>query len=419
MKLFKNVLLVTILILGLTAGTFANGLNLNGMGTKAISMGGAFIGLADDFSAVYWNPAGLTQLKKTNFTLFSSFIIPTGTYEYAPAGIDMETESAVHIAPALSFFKPVSENLVIGLAAYATAGSGAEWNGSDLVPFNPMVQLGDTTPYTWKSQVGALAISPVAAFKVGDSLSIGLSLNIIYGMIDMKRPAMGQYTEKLNGIGFGATIGLMYKLSDAFSFGLTYKTPFKVKAEGDATMSGMAAMQMPTESVATREVTWPMWLGGGIAIKPMDKLTITFDVQYTNWAKLDTIPMIFDEAIWKMDMGTGSLEDGSAFTLHWDDAIQIRGGMEYLLSDSFAIRAGYYNDPGPSPANTLNILLPSITYNVFCVGIGYKTEKMNLDIGFEYLDGTDRDAVMDIGEAMPGTHGMSMMVPTIAFTYKF
>jgi len=36
----------------------ANGLSLNGLGSKAVSMGGAFIGLADDFSLVYWNPAG-------------------------------------------------------------------------------------------------------------------------------------------------------------------------------------------------------------------------------------------------------------------------------------------------------------------------------------------------------------------------
>ena len=417
MKIFKNVLLVTILVLGLTIGAFANGLNLNGMGTKAISMGGAFIGLADDYSAVFWNPAGLTQLKESNLSVTSAFIIPTGTYEYAPAGINMETESAIFPAPALTYFKPVSDRLVIGLAAYATAGSGAEWDGNQLIPFNPMIQAGDTTAYTWKSKVGGITFSPVLAYKFSDALSIGVTLNLVYGMVDMDRPAMGQYSEKLDGIGFGATVGLLFKPSDIISVGFTFKAPHKVKVTGDAEMTGLAAMGMPAESGATREVTWPMWIGGGIALKPMDKLTITFDVQYTNWGELDKIPMEFDEAIWKMDMGAGSLEDGSAFTLHWEDAIQIRGGIEYLLSDSLALRAGFYNDPGPSPATTLNIMLPSITYNVVTVGFGYTSEKIDLDLGFEYLKGTDRDA--EGMEAMPGTHGMDMLVPTVSFTYKF
>jgi len=33
-----------------------------GIGARAISMGGAFTAVANDASAVYWNPTGLTQL---------------------------------------------------------------------------------------------------------------------------------------------------------------------------------------------------------------------------------------------------------------------------------------------------------------------------------------------------------------------
>lgn len=34
-----------------------------GLGVRADSMGGAFIALADDWTDIYWNPAGLGQLK--------------------------------------------------------------------------------------------------------------------------------------------------------------------------------------------------------------------------------------------------------------------------------------------------------------------------------------------------------------------
>jgi len=38
-----------------------------GFGAKSIAMGSAFISVADDYSAAYWNPAGLAQIKKMEF----------------------------------------------------------------------------------------------------------------------------------------------------------------------------------------------------------------------------------------------------------------------------------------------------------------------------------------------------------------
>jgi len=35
-----------------------------GVGSRAMSMGGAYTGVADDYSAIYWNPAGLGQIRR-------------------------------------------------------------------------------------------------------------------------------------------------------------------------------------------------------------------------------------------------------------------------------------------------------------------------------------------------------------------
>ncbi len=48
---------------------YLNGSDLiTGIGARAIGLGGAFVSVADDASAVYWNPAGLTQLKKMSYS---------------------------------------------------------------------------------------------------------------------------------------------------------------------------------------------------------------------------------------------------------------------------------------------------------------------------------------------------------------
>lgn len=38
-----------------------------GFGTRALGMGGAYTGLANDYSAIYWNPAGLAGMKTSQF----------------------------------------------------------------------------------------------------------------------------------------------------------------------------------------------------------------------------------------------------------------------------------------------------------------------------------------------------------------
>jgi len=38
-----------------------------GFGARSIGMGSAYTGVADDYSAIYWNPAGLAQIKKMEF----------------------------------------------------------------------------------------------------------------------------------------------------------------------------------------------------------------------------------------------------------------------------------------------------------------------------------------------------------------
>ncbi len=412
MKKVLTLLVVSGLVLVLSSGLYANGINLNSIGTKALSMGGAFVGLADDYSAVFWNPAGLTQMKSSNLAIMGSVILPKVTYKFDLVGIDTQTESKIYPNPALGYFHVVSEKLVIGLFLYAPSGIGGKWNGADLT----MLTWPDPTVYEWESKIAAFTASPVIAYKVSDAFSIGAALNINYGLLQMKNPGLGQYKEDLDAFFFNATIGALLKPSKYFSVGATIKLPTKFKLKGDAEMSGAPLLGLSATSGAEREVNWPMWIGVGVAIKPCDTLTITADAQYTNWDKIDKFGVTYTDAFWK----AVGFELLGTLNTYWENKIQYRFGIQYMVSDAFALRAGYYYDPAPSPATTLNILLPSITSHWVTFGIGYSTEKINLDLGFEYnLGGQDRDADILSPDAMPGTHGLAIFVPTVALTFKF
>ncbi|MEO5740571.1 MAG: conjugal transfer protein TraF [Vicinamibacterales bacterium] len=54
-----RIIAVLALLLSLTIPVSTNAQSFGGVGTRAEGMGGAFVAVADDASAVYWNPAGI------------------------------------------------------------------------------------------------------------------------------------------------------------------------------------------------------------------------------------------------------------------------------------------------------------------------------------------------------------------------
>jgi long-chain fatty acid transport protein len=414
----------------LTGGVLANGLSLNSIGTRALGMGGAFVGLADDATAIYWNPAGLTNVKGGFVGVYVTGISPMAKYnlQYPAFGIDVtaETKSNMYIAPNL-FASYQVDKWTFGLGVYVPAGLGAEWKGEELV------QLSGGDSFEWMSQIGVISISPTVAYRVSDQFSVGLAFDIFYGMFDLKRPAevapntFAQYTEESTGTGFGVTVGLQYKINEMFTLGGSFKTQKTVKMNGTAKNPAFAMMGAPAESEFDREVKWPMWIAGGVAVKPTECLTLTFDAQYSQWSKSsDEFVTEYKEASWQ-----GALEptDDHKFILKWDDATQIRFGAEYNATEALDIRAGYYYDPAPAPDETLNILFPSSTNHTITGGLSYAFGDWHVVGAAEYLMGQEREVSSDLNNPanplegfeneMPGKHQMDIFAWSLGVGYAF
>ncbi|HUU05599.1 MAG TPA: outer membrane protein transport protein [Patescibacteria group bacterium] len=409
--------LLTVALIAFTSiALSANGLNLNGSGSRAMGMAGAVISWTNDVSLFYFNPAGAANAKGTWISLFETNLLPSGTYNAAAFGVDAKTNSKLYPAGALGFIKPLSDKLTIGLGIYTPSGTGASWDGDQLKNLPGVGKV-----YTWESFLGVVTISPLVAYKISDQLAVGATINLNYGMMDIKRPGVGQYEESLTGTGFGATFGMQFTPSDKLAFGLSYKLPVNVTLKGDAKMASANLLGAATESEITRKTTLPMWLGAGVSFKPMDKLRLAFDVNWTNWKKLDEIPVEFSDATWTLLMGHPLYKGAFNQTLEldWKDCIQYRIGAEYMFCEQWAVRVGYMRDPSPAPLETMNILLPQIPYNMFTFGVGYTGAKFSVNAALEILRGQEQTVPLAPTSKMPGVHNMNIMVPSITIAYHF
>jgi len=435
MKAFSRVLLTAALAVGLTTGLFANGLNMNGFGARAAAMGGAYVGLANDYTSFFWNPAGLAQLKGAGFGLSADLLFPSATYSLPT--YSMETKSKMYPAGLLGYYQQVGENIVIGLGAYTLSGLGAAWNNTGLeaalvAPYPPNAFTPTLEAYKWESFIGSITLAPTIAVKVSEMLYLGASFNVNYGFFktdqwgtytvimpntpppgNVGAPMLvnfGQQTLDVSGWGFGATFGALLKPAEWISVGATFRTQSKISLSGTTEIENVDLLGLANESATSMSVVSPMWIAGGVAIKPVKNLTWTFDLQYTNWGKLDSIAVEFEDPAWAAGLG-----DSAALLLNWADKTQIRTGLEYDFG-KIAIRGGYYYDPAPAPDETLNILTPSFTFNSVQVGFGYKSGGLKFDVALEYLMGQDRN-VQPSGDNLPGLYQMDIIVPMIGFHY--
>jgi len=431
----KRFLVGLAVLLSVTSGLLANGLNLNGFGARATAMGGAFVGLADDYTAVFFNPAGLAQMTKSSFGLAADLLMPKAKYTVGP--YSMDTTSKVYPTGLLGYFRPVGNNIVVGVGAYTLSGLGAAWDNTGLEsvlisPYPPSVFTPPVTPYRWESFIGSITLAPSIAVKVSEQLYLGATFNINYGFfkthqwgtytaIPLDPPVLinfGQQNLDVKGWGFGGTVGVLVKPADWISLGATFRMASKIKLSGTMEVENLDGLEpydgLPVEvetvSNAEMSVTSPMWLAGGVALKPVDKLTLTFDAHYTNWGKLDEIAIEFEDPYWQ-----AALAEEDSLLLNWKNKTQFRAGLEYDFG-KLVVRGGYYYDPAPAPDETLNILTPSFTFNSIAGGFGFKSGGLKVDLALEYLMGKDR-TVAASGDNLPGAYQMNILVPMLSLSF--
>jgi len=408
----------------MAGAAYSNGLNLNSIGVKAGSMGGAFIGLADDYSAVYWNPAGISQIENPQLAGYFTGVMPSATYSTETFKIDAKSESQMFPVPGLMGYVPIVAGTInAGLGVYIPSGLGVTWNGNDFV------NMTGGKSYEWMSEIGVVNIAPSVSWQILSNLSVGAAVNISYGFLDMKQPQMqvmnqqpvwGQYAESSSGWGVGATFGVLYQPIDLLSVGFGFKTANTISFEGTAEHELMKAGLGGAYKDAdiSREIAWPTWMGGGVALHLGSGVTVTADVQYTNWGSMDSIKTTYKN--WEM---AGLTEN--EMILKWEDRMQFRIGAEWEVLSTLAIRGGFYLDPAPAPDETLNILFPSIDYMGPTLGAAIFLPGFTIEGGFEYLMGTERDIAPDTPagwanptrENMPGKHNNNIFAFFVGFVW--
>ena len=145
-----TLLLSTLLVGQSNVGTTAASFLEIGIGARSLAMGGAFTAVADDATALYWNPAGITNILQ-----------PTAHFYYAPWFVDIDFTHGAAVVP-------LGRMGTIGLSI--TSVTMGEMKVRTL-------QVPEGTGELF--EVSNLALATTYARKLTDRFSFGLNIKLV------------------------------------------------------------------------------------------------------------------------------------------------------------------------------------------------------------------------------------------------
>ncbi len=334
-----------------------------GWGARAIGMGGAFTGVADDPTATYYNPAGLVQIDGHAMVMGYIMQIPNIRLNDS-LYIDKATKGPM-VSIILDPCRPwnIKRRVRIGLSAFFPDNMKSIVKvryGHDYDPWYPL--YGDSSLQNFlASQVGgAIEIFPWLYFGGGFSFNISGS-NIQLNMIANDQPMLDflsgtlkfpiptfdgdmkwDFTSETRGI-----VGVLLKPLPDLRIGFTWRKEQLNPFEGGLPINiKMYSIQMDMmipnaviEAIPLLGATFPIQIVSnsdyspqqyalGVSYQLNEKLLLSLDVTY------------YDYTTYVDDAGRSPV-------------VQLKGvyvprfGLEYYLLDDVALRFGYGYEPSP------------------------------------------------------------------------
>lgn len=354
----------------LLAGSFlwSGGWNNTLIGCRAIALGGAFTAIADDPSAIFYNPAGLVYQEKSLNVSFNGFYV-WPTHEYTmPSGTTLQSKYT-NPMPQLFLSYKTSERITLGLGIYVPyAGGGVDWPAAE----PPL-----------KSVMAVLALTPTLAFQVSERLSIGFSLINYRGIltVNTEMDPVGPITTSENGSTLSAGFGLMFRPTERLSIGLGVRGPAKMKLEGRTSFfSGTVKINLDSDT--SFNLPWDIELG--LSYRITESLLFATTAQCTMWSVLQQVEKNIRDIPQRGDLQR--FED-----LKFKNIIVWRAGAEYILPFGIAFRAGVGIDRSATPEETLAMTNIDVNKLSLLGGIGYRAGKFQVDFTYVYAFGQERE----------------------------
>lgn len=394
-------------LLGLLGCSLAQAAGFQLLEQNASGIGNAYAGsaaIADNASTIFFNPAGMTELRERELSLGGSLV-------------DLSAE----------FTNKGSQVQFLG-----GAGSGGDAGGRALIP-NAYLSwklgerlwggLGISAPFGLRTEydpwvgsahaihfdVRTVNINPSLAFKVNETLSLGAGLNYQKLRADYLRTIT---TLPIGGLplnastvlfkgddwSWGWNVGALYKPTPDTRLGISYRSAIKHTVSGSLTTTAPAgagpAVAAIGNSDAYTRIKLPETLIVSAAQRVNPQWEALADVSWTRWNSIQDVNLVRSNAV-ALPTSPSGLAGGTAQTLEakFRNSWRVALGANFRWNDAWTFKGGLAHDRTPvrGPATTL-VSLPDANRTWLTLGAQWRpTNDDRVDFGLARIFIKDAD----------------------------
>jgi long-chain fatty acid transport protein len=399
----------------------ATGFGLPDQDAFATARGEAFVATADNPSAIYYNPAGLTQLKGNTLRagVYGLYLDPT--FRSPTPGQSYANSEHWHALPQL-FYAGRAENMPLGYGVgfFAPFGLSSKWP--------------QDTGFRTKATEGSLnyfTINPAVAYEVLPNLSLGAGVTFNYAKADLRQglvwPAQPYDEFKFEGDGWdvGYNLGLLWKAHEKVSLGVSFRSTTTVNMKGQTTAQNAVLFPYSETPIPTFAVTQdaqaafpcPLKAIFGISYRPTPDWNFEFNADYTDWSKLGTI------VIQQAGPIPGILPQNVPLVLNWQSSWYYEFGATRYLANGWMVSAGYIYNENSVPDATYTPLVADLDRHFLSVGVGHRGERFDFDVAYQFGYGPARrvsgSALSATGQSADGTYDFISHALAVSVSWHF
>jgi len=424
-----RLILVTLIACLAAGAAFGAGFSIFEQGAKASGMAGAFAATADDPSAIFYNPAGIAQQRELSVLAGATFINFTNEFNGDPAdpftaGTEGKYNRHTFVPPNLYVTIPFGNNITVGLGVFAAWGLRTDW--ADPWPGRFISQDADlkTTSVqptiAWQSTDGRFAVGAGVEYR---RARVILNQNIA---LPFPNPFTGRITDIGNarlasdyGDDIGYNVGVLWKPSDRFRVGASYRSDMDIDLDGDADftqistgnagLDTLVSATFPQDDTISTTLPFPAVAVVGVAFSPSDRVDVEFDITHMTWSRFKELTVNFTN------------QTARSFTRpqNWDDSSCYRLGTNIEATPDWDVRLGALYDNNPQPTEAVGPLLPDSDRIGATFGVGYHRGPWVIDLAAFILHFKDRSTEGLSADRFEGTYETDATLWSVNLGYRF
>ena len=350
--------------------------------------------VADNASTVFFNPAGMTQLKAGHLSVGVTGVGPSykfnnqGSTTTGGNGGDAGSWAAV---PNAYMSWQLTPNLFLGLGISAPFGLATEYKDANWVGRVQAI----------KSEIKTVNYNPSLAYRVNDKVSLGFGVN--YQTMDAELTSAGSQLKGADAA-WGWNAGALFTLSQAMRIGVSYRSALSYTLEGNATTS-------VSSTPVRADVKLPDTFILSVWQQVSDNWEAMGDLSYTRWNTLQSLNVI------SRNSGTQLTSE----TFNYDNSWRFAWGAAYKSSDALKLKFGIAYDRTPVNNADRSARVPDNDRIWFTLGGQWNAGKAGkVDLGYAYLYVKDPSIEQTKGaNTLRGSYDASAQVLGLQYSLGF